>query len=646
MIELKTVFGKKGLLSATLDGYEHRPGQLQMAQMVAQSLENDEILLYEAPTGTGKTLAYLIPAIGFEHKVVISTGTKALQEQILYKDMPLAEKVLGVQVRKAVMKGRQNYLCKIRLRNFLSQPMFKTIKDSKYFDTISKWSENTVIGDRDELADFPDDFSAWNEINSSSAFCMGQRCSKYRDCFVTKMRQRAQEADIIIVNHHLFFADLEVRGSGHGEVIPRYHALILDEAHQLEDVATSFFGISVSTYRIEELARDIAGAMTINKITDPKVANKIRVMREIGQRFFDIFFNKPDDKFRLKEHMITPDVIESRDLLIRIIQSMAQAISDIRPEKGAEDFAALEDRCDLIANELDMVLDLENKNDVHWCETRKRGGVFLHGSPIELKGPISDMIFSAAPSITLCSATLATGESFDFLKSRLGITREVLEEIGPPCFDYRTQGVLYVPRDFPLPNDPGFVDAVAAEMQIIINASRGRAFCLFTSYKNMHAVYDLLEPVLPYTCMLQGKGSKTALLNQFRSDEHSVLFATASFWEGVDVVGSALSAVLIDKIPFASPGDPITEARIEALKQNQGNPFMEYQLPQASISLKQGLGRLIRHRLDKGVMAVFDARLRTKHYGKTIINGLPDFPVTSKIEDVARYLAGINGNRD
>ncbi len=637
MKNIKNIFTPKGLLSANMPGFESRPSQGTMAQKVEFALKNEEILLYEAPTGTGKTIAYLIPVILYPHRVVISTGTKALQEQIINKDLPLAQKVLGKEVKSALMKGRQNYLCKNRLWIFLAQPTFKGIDETSHFNRLLDWSSVTKTGDREELYDLPDDFSAWPMVNSNPNYCRGQNCPLNQECFFTKMKMTAARADIIIVNHHLFFADLAVRENGATEVIPRYQAVILDEAHQIEDVATQFFGTRISNYRIEELARDVSAQLGILKINDNKIVTGLKNLRSASEYFFVQFSKKDMEKFRLRENMVDDNIFEAQAKLTQSLESVGRNLSGIRPENDPDIVKALESRTEELIVDLDKVLAVDNETQVHWVEIRK-GGVFVNASPIELAGPIAHALFDCAKSMTLCSATLTTDNNFEFYKNRIGLELEAIEEIGDSCFDYQNQGVLYLPRDLPYPNDPYFVKAVALEMEKILLASKGRGFCLFTSYRNMHAVYDLIADNLPFPVLLQGHGAKSALLEKFRKDEHSVLFATASFWGGVDVVGSSLSVVLIDKLPFASPGEPLVESRIEVIKKNEGNPFMDYQLPQAIITLKQGLGRLIRNKGDRGLLGVFDARIRAKHYGRRILSSLPGFPITGDLEKVCQYL--------
>jgi ATP-dependent DNA helicase DinG len=376
------------------------------------------------------------------------------------------------------------------------------------------------------------------------------------------------------------------------------------------------------------------------KLVNESVVGRLKNLRSAADHFFSFFSKRYEEKYRLRPGFISDEMKIAQKRLSEVLASLGEALSNTKPEKDPEQINALEERSKAMGSELDRILDLEDIEMVHWCETR-RGGVFLNASPIELGGPIAETLFTCAPSMVLCSATMTTEGNFNFFKSRLGLVGEPVEAIGGNCFDYPNQAVLYLPRDIPEPNRSDYSEKLAGEMKQLLLAAEGRAFCLFTSYRNMHAVYKLIADDLPFKVLLQGQGSKSALLEEFRRDEHSVLFATASFWGGVDVVGQSLSMVLIDKLPFTSPGEPIVEARIEALKKKEANPFMKYQLPQAIITLRQGLGRLIRHRSDRGLLAVFDVRIRTKHYGKRILDSLPDFPITGNLEQAGRYVRSL-----
>ena len=631
-------FGPEGVLSGLLPGFVHNPGQERMAALVAQALDDSEALVVEAGTGTGKTFAYLVPAVESRKRVVIATATKALQEQLTEKDIPFLQDVVGMRFEAVLMKGRGNYLCRRRLETFLKNPTFEVRREADVFQQVQRWAETTETGDRAEMADLPEGLKFWDEIASHPDHCAGHRCSRHGDCFITKMRARAAGADVLIVNHHLFFADLSVRDNPNAEVIPRYEAVILDEAHGVEQVATDFFGLQVSTYRFEELERDaralLLRAGALNEAAKADIARVLEVGRGLLVPMSGLA--KADGRFRLRIEHRTEAVLEGLNALAGAIGDLAKRVEALtNPDFEAEAEAIARRSLELDAH-VQIVLALDDPRMVYWCERRGRG-VFVTASPVDVAEDLALRLHDAIGPIVFCSATLSTGGDFAYFKKRIGLTRESIEAKIPSHFDFARQALLYVPNAMPPPPDKGFARSVAEEVRRIVTASAGRAFVLFTSYANMQRVYDLLKDELPYTCLLQGERPKSVILDEFRRDVSSVLFATTSFWQGVDVRGEALSCVVIDKIPFEVPSDPIVEARIERIRAAGGEPFGEYQIPEAIISLKQGIGRLIRDRTDRGVVTVCDVRLFTKGYGKRILKALDDYPVTRRFADVERF---------
>lgn len=635
-ILLETYFGPSGLLAANVPGYEERAGQLEMAAQVFSALRDDGTLIVEAPTGTGKTLAYLIPALLYDRRVVVATGTKNLQEQIVRKDWPFLRDALGFDARVVLMKGRANYLCKYRWNQFLAQPRFRTREEVEQFRRFADWAAQTDTGDRAEVDWVSEDDPFWSDVTSTRYNCPGSSCSQYESCFLQKMRRRASSADIIIANHHLFFADLAVKEqSGDAEVIPDFHAVIFDEAHGLEDVATGFFASRLSSFQVDELDRDVVSTVSRVASHERRHVDALRQLRTSADAFFAAFPRGLDEKRRLRpaeqsQAMIAYPAFDNN------LRHLAGMLGRIGREINAVEVEALGKRVADLTEAARQVMDFEDDEFVRYTEIRGRG-VHLVAEPIEPGPRVREALFANAGPVIFTSATLATDNHFRYFKGRMGIDFPVVERQLPTCFDYKTQSVLYVPRDLPVPNSPGFVEAFAEELFSLLEKTRGRALVLFTSHRNMNETYDRLAGRLPYTLMVQGQGAKSALLERFREDTHSVLLATQSFWEGVDVAGESLSCLAIDKLPFASPGEPLLEARIERINTRGGNAFNEYQVPQAIIALKQGLGRLIRRRTDKGLMVLGDVRVRTKGYGKRILSSLPAFPVTGDREQVGRY---------
>jgi ATP-dependent DNA helicase DinG len=641
-------FADDGPIARVLHGFEARPGQLEMADGVAAVLAEGGVLLAEAGTGTGKTLAYLVPAILSRERVLISTGTKNLQEQIFYKDVPLLRDALPVRFTATYMKGRGNYLCLHRFEALHEAP---PAGDAHHLRLIGEWARETTTGDRAEIEDLPEDLPLWKEIAASNENCIGADCPSYGDCFVTKMRQRAAASDLVIVNHHLLCADASVRQNAYGEVIPQCHYAILDEAHQLEDVATQYFGIAVSNYRLEDLARDTERAVGAGLVADRERADELSMdvdrLRGAARDFFGALqmlrFGAPGASGAEARVRIGPAQTEQvADDGLSLLNALEALEADAALAKDApEDVLALGRRAVAIRDELRMLLRADDPGFVFYLEIRGRG-TFLRASPVDVSDIIRKVLLDRMDATVLTSATLSVDQSFDYIRSRLGVGRARELRLDSE-FDYRRQSILYLPKGLPDPRSPAFAGAAAREIVEILKRSRGRAFVLFTSYANLREVHAIAASELEFPILVQGTAPRSALLRDFKATPHAVLLATASFWQGVDVVGEALSCVIIDKLPFASPADPITAARIEAIAARGGSAFGEYQVPLAVLSLKQGLGRLLRHRQDRGALAVLDPRLRTMGYGRRFLASLPPAPVTHRLEDVEAFFAATDG---
>lgn len=625
-----------------------------MADAVAAAFSDGGVLLAEAGTGIGKTLAYLVPAILSHQRVLISTGTKNLQEQIYFKDLPVLRASLGVDFKATYMKGRGNYLCLHRfdaLRHGGAQAAFPSFvsgaDDAHHLRVIERWMADTETGDRAEIEDLPEDLPFWKDIAASAENCIGMECPRYTDCFVTRMRQRAAESDVVIVNHHLLCADAAVRQSAYGEVIPDCSHAIIDEAHQLEDVATQYFGRAVSSYRVDDLVRDGERLLSANQVPGGERADAIDTdlerIRDHTRTFFAslqvLQFELPGASGHDSRARIGPSqTLRVADDGAALVGALDALEADIALTKDVpEDVLALARRAVELRDDLRFLLRADDPAFVYYLEMRGRG-VYLRASPIDVSAIVREVLLDRMRVTVLTSATLSVDGSFDYLRQRLGIGRA--EEVRLDSeFDYARQSVLYLPKRMPDPRSPQFADAAAREVLDILRRSRGRAFVLFTSYANLRRVQRIAEAELEYPILVQGTAPRSALLRDFRATPNAVLLATSSFWQGVDVVGEALSCVIIDKLPFASPGDPITAARIDAINMRGGSAFGDYQIPLAILALKQGLGRLLRHRDDRGVLAVLDPRLRTMGYGRRFLASLPPAPITHSLDDVQRFFA-------
>ena len=617
-------FGPGGIFDRKLPGYEYRPAQVRMAEAVRDALERQEHVIMEAGTGTGKTLAYLLPAIMSQRRLLVSTGTKALQDQIFYKDIPLLESVLERPIRAAYLKGRNNYLCRLKAQT-LDQDGLLRPADLKVFRQITAWAAQTETGDRAELRGVPEDSELWSELDARRERCLGTRCIEFDRCFLTLMRQKAMESDIVVVNHHLFFADLSIRESEVASILPDYSGVIFDEAHELEDVATQYFGFHVSSYRVRELGSD-SGALA--ERSEVELGSEVEAVARASGRFFDRLSVPGEGKHPLQE-------IEGIDALIEAIKDLRSALRQQHDFRGEWD--GLARRAGEIAAALDVFRRGNLDNYVSWAERRGRG-VFLRASPIDVSSILRERLFDRIPTCVLTSATLSVAGSFDHMRSRLGLHGTHGESLSAE-FDLEEQARLYVPGDLPDYRHPSYLDRAAEDIKTILDISQGRAFVLFTSYHQMSAAHAIVAPDVPYPCLIQGKASRTRLLEDFRATPNAVLFATASFWQGIDVQGDMLSCVIIDKLPFQVPSDPLVNARMLEVEQKGGNPFTEYLVPTAILRLRQGFGRLIRSRTDHGILAILDSRLRTKSYGRVFLASLPDYIVTDRLGDLREFMS-------
>lgn len=650
---MKEIFGPGGLIAGHHPDYEYRPGQVAMAEAVAKALQKRQHLLAEAGTGIGKTMAYLVPAIATGRRIIISTGTKNLQEQLYYKDIPFLQKVLPGKFTAMYLKGRSNYVCLHRLRRAENTPMLEGLEDLDHFSTITRWSYESQTGDRGELKELPENLPFWRHIDARSDICIGSKCPSFDACFITRARQQALESQIIIVNHHLFFADLALRDKEWGQVLPDYSAVIFDEAHQIEDIAMQYFGASVSTYQIDDLIGDISRLM-INDVEAARELTKAsaRVMR-LADNFWLSFSGsdgtssvttlRGDGRFVIRPEMFLRKnrdgeaevtsagqrYVDLKAAIKRLLGAL-QVIKDAPPETEA-----IVRRVEQLRFDLDFIIEGGEETFVYWCERRNRG-TFLQATPIDASGILGDRLFSQVESVVLTSATLTSSGSFNFIKSRLGVS-EASELIAESNYDYEQQALLYLPPVMPDPRDAGYAAAAAKEIVQILNASRGRAFVLCTSNLQMQSLRNQVEHQIDFPVLMQGEGSRSGILERFRETAHSVLFATASFWQGVDVRGEALSCVIIDKLPFAVPSDPVVSARQRYIDNTGGNSFSDYSVPSAVISLKQGLGRLIRSATDRGVLSILDPRLVTKSYGRSFLSSLPPCRITRRISDVEEF---------
>jgi ATP-dependent DNA helicase DinG len=676
-----------------------------MAREIEQCFADRRHLIVEAGTGTGKTLAYLLPAIRRareqKQRIIISTGTKNLQEQLYFKDIPFLETLLG-PLKVCYMKGRANYVCKQKLYALRDSPLLNGLDEISQFNSILRWERTTETGDRAEIDDLPEHSPLFHKLDARSEVCLGQTCPNWEQCFITTMRRKALESDIVIVNHHLFFADLSIKqqaaGAPDAGILPEAAAVIFDEAHELEDVASQYFGVALSNARFDELARDTDSMLRAKGASSSAIESATQTIRERSKLFFASLPAGPSDLGRL-EFIDRQDFLEARgDAYIGASNALQRLEGELERLKEVEEAAGLRKRAADIRNHLKFLLESTDPNTVFWIERRATGGVraaarantnlssrsldttsnlssrpeaahfaaaaerplylssgtaqgfntqafstHLQATPIDVSTLLAETLFANYSSIILTSATLTVASaqgtpSFDHLKKRLGVPFPK-ELVVPSHFDYARQALLYLPQYMPAPRDPDFLPQATEKIRRVLEITRGRAFCLFTSHAQMRELHDRLLAELPYTLLMQGSAPRHILLQQFRDTPNAVLFGTSSFWQGIDVQGEQLSCVIIDKLPFAVPSDPILRARTDAITAAGGNAFNDLQVPQAVIALKQGFGRLIRSLTDRGVLMLLDPRIRTTRYGATFLDSLPPYRRTDDITEVERFFA-------
>lgn len=628
-------FSREGLLSRWHPTFEFRPGQLQMARAVEAAMRDRRHLIVEAGTGTGKTLAYLVPALLSGKRVVISTGTKNLQEQLYFKDIPFLQRHIERPLKVCYMKGRSNYVCKAKLYDARALPILDGLSEVGEFETIAHWEAETETGDRAELKTLPEDSRVWPKIDARSDRCTGQRCKHFDSCFITAMHRRAYESDIIIVNHHLFFADLAVKDIEFGAIIPDYSVVVFDEAHEMEDTAAQYFGNSVSNLQVLDLTRDIRSVMRSRRLDLPNLTRAAEWLDESSTRFFQIF-RGPDARVGFRGFdQLDQSHLEPYQQLLTALSLVGNGMR--KESEAVGDFLPLFRRAGTISESLRLWVESPDREQVHWVE--RRGKIIaLQACPIDVGPILREKLFGNIETVVMTSATLAVSGSFDFIANRVGLEnpKTLIVEGG---FDYQNQALLYTPPNLPDPRSDLFVERAAETIAQILAITQGRAFLLFTSHQQMRLLYDLLAPTLPYPSLLQGDAPKNHLLETFKETPNAVLFATSSFWQGVDVPGDQLSCVVIDKLPFAVPSDPVVSARIEKIKEEGRAPFFEYQIPQAAIALKQGFGRLIRSGSDRGLLVILDNRIRNKAYGRVFLESLPPYRLTASLQEVEDFFA-------
>jgi ATP-dependent DNA helicase DinG len=635
--QVTTLLGAEGRFAEMIPGFRCREPQLHMAQAIEETLDQKGSLVVEAETGTGKTLAYLVPALLADGPTIVSTGTKSLQEQLFFRDLPAVIKTLGIQRRVALLKGRANYLCPYRMSLHLEEARFLTRETAEQMQIVARWAALTKTGDVAELKEIPEDAPVWPWVTSTVDNCLGQDCPRAAECPVLKARQQAPEADLVVVNHHLFFADAALKEGGVSDLLPSAKTVIFDEAHQLPDIAAAFFGTTLTARQIQELCRDTlqeAGQCAMDLVAtnqcvaalERAVADFRLALGEQGRR----------ETWRLVRDQKA--VMDAGDALVECLEAMAELLQPMARSSRGLDSAWRRAEAQQLA--LQRFLSATDPQQVFWFETFKRSFA-LHATPLSVAEPFGAHRKRNPCSWVFTSATLSVAGNFSHFVDRLGLADAKTLRLESPV-DFRRQAVLYVPENLPEPATPDYTSRLAELMVPVINAAGGRSFFLFTSHRALREAAEYLRSRLDFPLLVQGEAGRRQLLDDFREKGNAVLLGTASFWEGIDVRGEALSCVIIDKLPFGSPGDPVAAARIDRIRDEGGNPFRDYQLPQAVLTLRQGAGRLIRDTDDYGVLVLADPRLIQKSYGKTFLNSLPGMTRTRKLEVIQRFFTMIS----
>ncbi|MGH8551065.1 MAG: ATP-dependent DNA helicase [Methylococcales bacterium] len=632
MPDLDFIFAKEGPLSRVISGYRPRASQLEMAKKIAGAIASGEHFIAEAGTGTGKTFAYLIPAILSRRRILLATGTRNLQDQLFTKDIPLIRSSLSVPFQAALLKGRSNYLCRYRLSNTLESGLGFGREDARALNRIRRWSGKTRSGDIAEVASVPENSSVWHLVTSTADNCLGQDCPDYQECFLVKSRRKAQDAEILVVNHHLLCADWALRDDGFGELLPKAEVIIVDEAHQLYDTASRFLGLSVGARQIHDLSRDV---VTEHLQGAPDMSQLRTAANELEQSVLDgrLAFGEPVRRGAWREVTHRPEISRSLNQIIARLGNLNNVL-----EPASERTKGLEScwrRCAEIETNLKKLLEENDRDWIRWFETYKRTFT-LNRTPFEIVDEFKQLMSERRATWIFTSATLTVSRRFDHFKSALGL-KHAKDGVWDSPFDFASQALFYHPRNLPDPVSPEYVNAVVETAIPVLKASRGRAFFLFTSHRALQQAAELLGPRIEYPLLVQGSQPKAILVERFKASGNAILLGTASFWEGVDVRGDALSCVIIDKLPFASPGDPVMQARLDSLRRRGENPFECFQLPMAVISLKQGVGRLIRDVSDRGVFVLCDPRLLKRSYGRVFLDSLPPMRRTRSIEEVEAF---------
>lgn len=635
-MQIDEIFAEDGLLAQQIPGFRHRRQQAEMAQAVSEALEGDEHLVVEAGTGTGKTFAYLAPSILSGLKVIISTGTKNLQDQLFLRDLPLLRKVLGVPFKAALLKGRSNYLCLHRLDKAPLDHRARTREIDELLERVRSWSNRTQSGDIAELSDIPEQTPLWPLITSNNDNCLGQECPEIKHCHLMEARRQAQEADLVVVNHHLLCADFALKAGGFGELLPEADAFIIDEAHQLPEVASDFFGQSISSRQLLDLARDTETAYYAEAGDMPVLLEKTAALSK-GCRDLRLLFGLDNRRGTWQELECDERIREGLAALTQAMHNLVSGLENMAG-RGKDLDACLERTKGLLESWQQILKGGSAEDEVRWFETYSQS-FHLKATPLDVAKHFAQAMDNHPANWIFTSATLAVGGSFEHFSRELGLV-EPRTGLWDSPFDYQRQALWYVPKGLPEPSDNGYIQAVVEAAAPVLMASAGRAFMLFTSHRALRQAENLLRTGLEFPLFVQGEAPKAELVERFRESGNGILLGTSSFWEGVDVKGAALSCVIIDKLPFASPGDPVLQARLDAMKRRQENPFISYQVPQAAIALKQGAGRLIRDQEDRGVLMICDPRLlRRKSYGQLFLDSMPDFARTRALEDVQAFFA-------